>query len=65
MDICLVVRKQNIFIFSNFIADRITKGDISLEYCPTDLMWRDFFTKPLQGAKLIEFRETIMNLKQE
>ena len=31
-----------------------------MEYCLTELMLADFFTKPLQGAKFIEFRDIIM-----
>ncbi len=31
-----------------FVQDRIEKGELQLEYCPTDRMLTDFFTKPLQ-----------------
>ena len=46
-----------------FITDRIKKGDLHIEYCPTDNMVADFFTKPLQGKKFIQFRKLIMNLQ--
>jgi hypothetical protein len=45
-----------------FIADRVAKGDLTIEYCSTDEMWADFFTKPLQGYKFKLFRNLIMNI---
>jgi len=30
-----------------FVKDRIDKDEISVEYCPTDIMLADFLTKPL------------------
>ena len=32
-----------------FIKDCIDSKEISIEYCPTEDMWANFFTKPLQG----------------
>jgi hypothetical protein len=43
-----------------FVKDRIDKGEIKIEHCPTDDMIADFFTKPLQGQKFIKFRNKIM-----
>ena len=43
-----------------FIKDRVDKGEISIEYCPTYLMIADFFTKPLQGRMFHLFRNVIM-----
>ena len=37
------------------------KGEIRLVYCPTDEMWADYYTKPLQGSKFTYFRDLIMN----
>ena len=34
---------------------------MSLAYCPTDAMVADYFTKPLQGAKIRKFCTMIMN----
>ena len=45
-----------------FITDRISAGDLSVEYCPTGEMVGDFFTKPLQGELFLKFRHLIMNL---
>ena len=54
-------RTLHIDIRFYFVKDRIAAGELSLEYCPTDDMWGDYFTKPSQGAKFIFFRRVIMN----
>ena len=56
-------RTKHLNIRYFFITDRIKKGDLHIEYCPTDNMVADFFTKPLQGKKCIQFRKVIMNLQ--
>jgi len=43
-----------------FLTDQVEKGDIKIEYCPTDDMIGDYMSKPLQGKKFIEFRDKIM-----
>ena len=53
-------RHLNIRYF--FVADQQEKGHIKIEYCPTDEMVADYFTKPLHGAKFQCFRKEIMNL---
>lgn len=45
-----------------FVTDNIRKKNLQIEYCPTDHMLADFFTKPLQGAKFWMMRPAIMNL---
>ena len=42
------------------ITDHINKGDLSVEYCPMDVMLGDYFTKPLQGTKFEEFQRRIL-----
>ena len=42
------------------MKDRIDKGEMRVEYCPTHLMLANFFTKPLMGELLIKLREVIM-----
>ena len=32
-----------------------------MDFCPTDDMWGDYFTKPLQGAKFLKICQVIMN----
>jgi len=44
-----------------FIKDRVDNGEIVIEHCPTAEMIADYFTKPLQGALFIKFRNFIMN----
>ena len=46
-----------------FVKDRVDKGEISVEYCPTDIMLADYLTKPLQGRKFHLFRAVIMGYK--
>jgi hypothetical protein len=46
-----------------FIKDRIDIEDIDVQYCPTEQMLADFFTKPLQGSLFRKFREVIMGHK--
>jgi hypothetical protein len=43
-----------------FVKDRVDKGEIQVEYCPTELMLADYFTKPLQGALFRRFWDIIM-----
>ena len=56
-------RTKHINIRYYFITDRIKNDELKIEYCPTDNMVADYFTKPLQGKKFFQFRNTIMNLK--
>ena len=47
-------RALNIRYF--FLTDQVEKGNVTIEYCPTDDMVGDFHTKPLQGEKFRKFR---------
>ena len=53
-------RHLNIRFF--FITNQKAKGNIDIEYCPTDQMKGDYMTKPLHGKKFNRFRQDIMNL---
>jgi hypothetical protein len=55
-------RTRHINIRYFFVTDRVKSGEVSIDYCPTDDMIADFFTKPLQGAKFRKFRDIIMNV---
>ena len=55
-------RSHHVDIRYFFIKDCIDKGKLNVEYCPTNEMVADFFTKPLQGIKFNKFRKAIMNL---
>ena len=53
-------RALNIRYF--FITDQVEKGNAEIQYCPTDTMVGDYFTKPLQGEKFRKFRADILGL---
>ena len=55
-------RTKHINMRYYFISDPIRKNELHVEYCPTQLMVADYFTKPLQGALFIKFWAIIMNL---
>ena len=58
-------RSRHIKIRYFFITDQIQKGNVQVEYCPTDQIAGDYMSKPLQGHKFEGFRRTIMNLPTE
>ena len=43
-----------------WVHDLIKRGLINLEYCPTNEMVADYFTKPLQGATYKHIRAMVM-----
>ena len=45
-----------------FITDQVKRNNIRLEYCPTEAMISDYFTKPLQGSQFRKFRDFILNV---
>ena len=45
-----------------FLTDQVEKGNLTIEYCPTDKMKGDYMTKPLQGNQFREHRKDIMGL---
>ena len=44
-----------------FVRHYHNSGDLDLQYCPTEQMWADVLTKPLQGAKFCLMRAFLMN----
>ena len=57
-----VKRKKHINLCYFFVTYRIQKGDISVEWCPTNNMTGDFSTKTNQGYLLRRSREMIMGI---
>lgn len=53
---------KHIHIRYFFATDKIEKKEIRLIYCPTDKMIADYSTKPLQGAKFVEFRDLMLGI---
>ena len=45
-----------------FLTDQVQQGNLVIKYCPTDIMLGDYMTKPLQGAKFVQFRKAIMGI---
>ena len=45
------------------INDRWKNGDFKIEYCSTDEMLANYFTKPLQGKKFVKFRNMILGME--
>ena len=43
-----------------FITDQVERGNMTIEYCPTNEMWGNFQSKPLQGIKFRKFGANIM-----
>jgi hypothetical protein len=56
-------RMQHINIQYFFIANCIEKGDVKVEYCPTEDMVADIFTKSLQGSAFHKFRNAVLNMQ--
>jgi hypothetical protein len=55
-------RTRHIDIRYFFVTDRIKRGELRIEYCPTGDMVADFFTKPLQGSLFRKLRGIILNI---
>ena len=58
-------RTRHINIRYYFVADRVSKKEVRLEYCPTGEMIADYFTKPLQGSAFRRMRDAILNIPSE
>jgi hypothetical protein len=43
------------------IKDYNDAGEIDVKFCPTDEMWADVLTKPLQGQKFRDMRAFLQN----
>ena len=46
------------------IKDACDKGELDVEYCPTDNLVGNFLTKPLQGGKFLKFRDLLLGMKK-
>ena len=53
-------KSRHINIRYFFVKDRINKGELRIEHCPSTIMLADFFTKHLQGQLFKRFRDVIM-----
>jgi hypothetical protein len=48
-----------------FVTDRISAGEVSVDWCPTEDMTGDFWTKPLQGSQFKRMRDLIMGVNPQ
>jgi hypothetical protein len=55
-------RTKHVTIRYFFATDKIAKGELIVEWCPTLEMIGDYMTKPLQGHLFIKFRDLIMGV---
>jgi hypothetical protein len=55
-------RTRHINIRYFWTKERVDKGDISIQYCPTNDMIADILTKPLQGDKFVYLRNKLLNM---
>ena len=44
-----------------FVKDKVNDGDVVINDCPTEVVWADILTKPLQGKAFREMRAVLMN----
>ena len=49
--------------FSIFIKDKVDFREVSIELCPTGMMWADVLTRPIQGQAFNGMRAALMNHK--
>jgi hypothetical protein len=47
------------------MKDIIDRGELSVKYCPTEEMWADVLTKPLQGKAFRVMRSKLMNCAED
>ena len=52
---------KHIKVFYFFITDKVSKKEVTMNYCHTKEMLADISTKPVQGAKFREMRAHLMN----
>ena len=45
-----------------FIKEKIESGELTVEYCPTGMMWDDVLNKPKSGSPLRLDRSHLMNV---
>lgn len=46
------------------IKDKVGRGEVVIQYCPTNDMWADINTKPLQGSLFYRLRTRLMGISE-
>jgi hypothetical protein len=57
-------RSRHIDIRYFWISEKVAEGVIKVERCPTEIMWANLLTKPLQGAQFVAERAGLTNWVQ-
>jgi hypothetical protein len=47
------------------MTEKIADGSVSVVRCPTEIMWANLLTKPLQGAQFLVERQGLTNWHQQ
>jgi hypothetical protein len=55
-------RTKHIKVKYYLIKDKVDRGEITIEHCPTEQMWTDINTKPKQGTVFRAFRGHVMGI---
>ena len=55
---------RHIKIHYLFVTDNIFSNKVWVNYCPTELLIADFYTKPLEGTLFEQFRDLILNVEE-
>ena len=55
-------RTKHIKVKYYLIKDKVDRGEITIEHCPTEQMWTDINTKPKQGAVFRAFMGHVMGI---
>ena len=53
-------RSRALNVWYIFLTNQVNQGNLSINYCLTNDMWRDFHSKPLQGKCFQDFWSKIM-----
>ncbi len=58
-----MIRKKSKLIKAKFffVKDKVDEGEMRVIDCPTETMWAEVLTKPLQGAAFKKMRAELMN----
>ena len=48
-----------------FIKDNVERGEVKIQYCPTEVMWDDVLNKQNQGKGFRTDRSHLMNIPVE
>ena len=48
-------------VMLRFLQQLVVDKDVEFVYCPTDLHLADIFTKPLDEAKFVDFRDQLVS----